>query len=1424
MATLTAIRELTVRGRSVGLDKLRSDLAAVKAEHLGLAQAAGRAGSATDAASRQQDAAQTRWAKQQSRVDAVAKAYLRFEQDLQRAVRAIDNGTISADAAAREIERMQRALEAAGAVNLPALDQSGLHASLGVMVDDVRGAARESAAAFEAEFARLDDIARQRAEASGRAFREAFERSVGIGAPSAVSGGATYSALEEQARRQEEIEQARLAQAAAGAQQGINDSFGIGRAAPSARASAEVFEQAAGAEEEMAAKAAALRAQIDPLTAATNRLNAELDEYRAMAAAGAISSAEFEAAAGLAQRRFGMTAKAIEASGKVAGFTGFQLQNLGFQLNDAATMALSGASAFQILATQGGQVWQVLAMAEGGAAAGLKSLGATLLGFVTPMGVAIALIMALVVAVAAATVSFRSAQREARSTADGFGRFAQMSGEQLLSLADSAAQANGLTRGVARELANAYANTGKIGGEALSGLIGITKDYAATTGQGLDAARDDLARLFSDPAKGAQELTDKLGAFDDRTLRLISTLSAAGERTRAQQVMLDALEDSLVKSSERVTGLARAWDLLKNAISGVYDALGRFGSSFVDSFTGAKTAEQELREIQEAQAQRRGILEGPSGSSYGPDSYLRRDYENADRRERELREQMDRERRMRAQADANRRGTEAGETARSLLPESGRLDDLRARQKQLTDALNDPDVAKGAADIDQWRAALDRVNAAIDSYLGPAEKARRLRELDLRAIEARTPAQRAEIEAERARVEAAGDVERSLYAEAEAKAAAARVYAESNRAIQEAELERAVSSDERRASAAFELQSIGRTAQETDRLRFVMEQTNQLRREAYQLTGDRHAFDDRIAAIEEEADALAKLAQAQRQASLAQKLADDRRRSFMSEGEASIDRQLTDAGLLLNGQPTEAGRELVDYKGARVAAAEAYADVMRINDALKEVKETGRGAWDAIGEGLSSGQGLGKSLAAGGRKLLSDLGKKSWDNLYDNAWSMAGEAFPELKSLGLGGKPDGSAARPFHVVMGAGGGISDVIAKGLGAGGDVTRAPLGPIANDNAANARVAQAFGVFNPNAAAQAIKDIESSGGNYGALGPLTRTGDRAYGAYQIMGANIGPWSERYLGRRLTPQAFLADREAQDSIFQGEFGRLSAKYGPEGASRAWFAGEGGMWKPGATDVVGTSVGGYGSRFGQLYGQYAGAGSAAFGPQFAPVPAAPQLTAATESLSTFTQNAQQATAGLGGLGQTATGLGGVFQTLLGGLGGAPSAGGTGVGLGAFGSILGIGLKLFGFDDGGYTGAAGRGQVAGVVHGQEFVVNAAATSQHRGLLEAINDGRLPGFAEGGYVGNDNYPAAGNDNGWSRVRAIPAPPPPPQGFGGGELTIRVETNDKAFSAKIAKTSLPIARRESAHSGAQAVDVTRKNYGAIRAREQRHGHTN
>jgi len=79
---------------------------------------------------------------------------------------------------------------------------------------------------------------------------------------------------------------------------------------------------------------------------------------------------------------------------------------------------------------------------------------------------------------------------------------------------------------------------------------------------------------------------------------------------------------------------------------------------------------------------------------------------------------------------------------------------------------------------------------------------------------------------------------------------------------------------------------------------------------------------------------------------------------------------------------------------------------------------------------------------------------------------------------------------------------------------------------------------------------------------------------------------------------------------------------------------------------------------------------------------------------------------------------------------GGANAAAAGTGISSIFSLLaGLAGSLFGgmggFSEGGFTGAIGTSDVAGVVHGQEFVINANATKRHRSLLEAINAGKDP---------------------------------------------------------------------------------------------------
>jgi len=113
-------------------------------------------------------------------------------------------------------------------------------------------------------------------------------------------------------------------------------------------------------------------------------------------------------------------------------------------------------------------------------------------------------------------------------------------------------------------------------------------------------------------------------------------------------------------------------------------------------------------------------------------------------------------------------------------------------------------------------------------------------------------------------------------------------------------------------------------------------------------------------------------------------------------------------------------------------------------------------------------------------------------------------------------------------------------------------------------------------------AIGGIESGGRKdpYNTVGIPTKYG-RALGRYGIVEANVGPWSAAALGKPLTPEQFLADPAAQDAVFKHRFGSYVAKFGEEGAARAWYGGPGNIAKTNLMDDHGRlTIGGYGQDY----------------------------------------------------------------------------------------------------------------------------------------------------------------------------------------------------------------------------------------------------
>jgi hypothetical protein len=147
----------------------------------------------------------------------------------------------------------------------------------------------------------------------------------------------------------------------------------------------------------------------------------------------------------------------------------------------------------------------------------------------------------------------------------------------------------------------------------------------------------------------------------------------------------------------------------------------------------------------------------------------------------------------------------------------------------------------------------------------------------------------------------------------------------------------------------------------------------------------------------------------------------------------------------------------------------------------------------------------------------------------------------------------------------------------------LTQPPMGPPRGDGT----VSDDVNVGDPNdpwaGRSRSIAGIESGGARnpYSLMGAQTRTGDRAIGKYQVMGANVPEWTKAALGTAMTPEQFKNDSAAQEAVFRHRFGQYVDKYGEEGAARAWFGGEKGMKNLSGTDVHGRlTVGTYGQDY----------------------------------------------------------------------------------------------------------------------------------------------------------------------------------------------------------------------------------------------------
>lgn len=470
-----------------------------------------------------------------------------------------------------------------------------------------------------------------------------------------------------------------------------------------------------------------------------------------------------------------------------------QMQNLGYQLNDVLTMLASGSSPFQVLATQGGQVYQVLSSSPAGVGGALKELGSRFLGLIGPVGLAGAGLVGAATLGYAAWSSFNSKVLETTIALNGAGRAAGVSVDALMAMSSRGAARGGISQAAGNSLGAGFASAG-VGGSMIEDLIASTRAYSKAFGIELEDAGKELASAFADPSKGAEELNKRFGFLSADLQTQIQRQQAAGNLEGARQTLQEAYNRALAETTQRTSVLSSTFEALKNSASNAWAGIGAALDRALDPTTQQR--------IEAMRAQREAALAPPRvyGQQYAApiSPRLRGEFERkragyladvaADIADQEFMQIRESAKALAAAMDkaANDLSIQATEVARRLVPGESRSA-LVDQRDLLSKAIGDPEVLKRmGVSAEQAREALARAQTALDSFRTPLQRMVEDGALAVAAASAFTATQRAIVEAERARIETL----RSTNSETLAGVAAANAYklaiAESTRALRDA--------------------------------------------------------------------------------------------------------------------------------------------------------------------------------------------------------------------------------------------------------------------------------------------------------------------------------------------------------------------------------------------------------------------------------------------------------------------------------------------------------------------------------------------------------------------------------------------------------------------------------------------------------------
>lgn len=849
--------------------------------------------------------------------------------------------------------------------------------------------------------------------------------------------------------------------------------------------------------------------------------------------------------------------KGANDNAKAVGLARHEWTNLSRQLQDVLTMGFMGASLPQIATSQAAQVYDALASSSVGAKAAVAEVGSTALRVATHP---LTILAAVVGTAGVAVMRFRDQQAELERALNGVGRAAGASAGQLSAIADATARSGSMSRGQAVSGAAQIAQAG-IGVENIPTLLTAAPRFSRAFGLELADAYAEIVKIVGDQGLGAFER--RFGPVSLATRETVTALEQMGRFSEAAAMKTRLFDDEVRKAKDSTGLLARGWEAVISLPGRALDGLGAGIDALLPKFRTVELPRQ-------AQA----ALPEPGAGSLS-------DYE----RRIGLSQEITPAQRERDRLDLNRRSELAGPLIDQLSS-----DDVQRRTMERQLAVLKPltETADGLAALGERAAAAKTVVAQLSTALAnfqtPAERMRQDNELAVRSIGAYSFEQRSAIAGEQAYTTTLRQTNSELQANIAKEGARNVALAESARHLDDMARE---AQDRAQLRGLSPLQAglaevdirYGRlreqsAPQDAGRIGALQQQgrLDVLAQSALSAIDSAMPQEAQLRGLRDSLDAIRKLTDSKDGLAALGGRADDvteaisRLNVAMALASISVvDRINLESDLRLREIDAQS-RQSFSLMAAVTAQRAFLAEIERSHSVLAAATA----AQNALNEAVASANAEARKIV---RSARDDLFIAMGQTDLERAWRRNEVQFRDLRERLLPGAED---VRLTPLMLGF-----DRAGNAVTRFASVLEAVIARISPERAAPLPAFVAGGL-DLSRARDAIAAIESRGsGDYSAIGPRTRSGDRAYGRYQVMGANIPAWTQVALGSELTPQQFLANPAAQDAVFDRQFGASVARYGNvSDAASVWFTGRPLAQGAAANDNLGTTGASYVSRF----------------------------------------------------------------------------------------------------------------------------------------------------------------------------------------------------------------------------------------------------